>query len=265
MPNGRSQALPKAAVDTRSTETTTNKNGERTRVLLLDAAETLFSEHGLEGVSLRDIVDSARVTLALVNYHFGSKEKLYRAVFERRIAPLSASRRAALALVMERKSPAPHIREVLDALARPWVEMRHRPGGLAYSRLVAREASDPSEGKRGIVTEMLDPIAREFMAAMQQVLPGMDKKGVAWGYHFFIGALLAILANPARVTRLSGDSCDMDDEQAIIKEVVQFFSAALVPGRPFAKSAAKNLAKKSSKTPSKPRPSKPSTPSIRKK
>ncbi|MES2413430.1 MAG: TetR/AcrR family transcriptional regulator [Pseudomonadota bacterium] len=203
-----------------------NRNGERTRVQILDAAETLFSEHGLDGVSMRDIAVSAEVTLALVNYHFGSKDKLYRMVFERRIVPVSASRRAALALVLDRKSPAPVIREVLDALARPWVEMRLHPGGLAYSRLIAREVGDPAEGKRGIVSDLLDPIALEFMDAMQQVMPKMAAGRVAWAYHFFIGALLLILSNPDRVTRLSGKVCDVGDEQAVIDEIVNLFARA---------------------------------------
>ena len=202
-----------------------NKNGERTRVLILDAAEKLFSEHGLDGVSMRDIAVSAEVTLALVNYHFGSKDKLYRAVFERRIVPISSSRRAALALVLASKAPL--IRDVLDALARPWVEMRSQAGGLAYSRLIAREVNDPAEGRRGIVSDLLDPIALEFIAAMKKALPAMEASKASWAYHFFIGALLLILSNPDRVTRLSGKLCNIKDEQAVIDEIVTFFCNSL--------------------------------------
>lgn len=204
-----------------------NKNGERTRVLILDAAEALFSEHGPDGVSMRDIAVSADVTLALVNYHFGSKDKLYRMVFERRIVPVSASRRAALALVLDQKATPP-IREVMDALARPWVEMRRHPGRLAYSRLIAREVGDPAEGKRGIVSELLDPIALEYMDAMQKALPKMSAGKVAWAYHFFIGALLLILSNPHRVKRLSGKVCKVGDDEVVIYEIVNFFSSAFL-------------------------------------
>lgn len=211
------------------------RNGERTRTAILDAAETLFSEHGLDGVSMRDIALSADVTLALVNYHFGAKEKLYRAVFERRIVPISSARRSALAAVFARHgAPSlPPIREVLDALARPWVEMRGEPGGLAYTRLAAREVGDPGEGRRGITADLLDPIAREFIAAMQQALPDRSPSEAAWAYHFFIGSLLLILSNPERVTRLSGRLCDIQDDQAVIEEIVGFFCRALdLPARP---------------------------------
>lgn len=206
-----------------------NQSGERTRERILDAAEQLFSEHGLDGVSLRQIAAYAGAPLALANYHFTSKEGLYRAALQRRIEAVSAERRAALALASKgRRGPAT-IEAVLEALARPWVELRSRPGGLAYTRLLAREAGDPAEGRRGIIGELLDPIAREFIVAMEQVLPGMPRQRVNWAYHFFIGALLIILANPDRVVRLSGRRCNVASDRAVVDEIVTFFSTALMP------------------------------------
>lgn len=40
---------------------------------ILDAAETLFAEKGFAETSLRLITSKAKVNLAAVNYHFGSK------------------------------------------------------------------------------------------------------------------------------------------------------------------------------------------------
>ena len=45
---------------------------------ILAAAETLFSERGFDGVGIRDVAARAKVTKALVFYHFGNKETLYR-------------------------------------------------------------------------------------------------------------------------------------------------------------------------------------------
>ena len=208
------------------------RSGELTRERLLDAAEKLFSEHGIDGVSMRDIAAESGIALALANYHFGSKEGLYRAVFERRVPAVSAERRAALAAVPMDGDARTAIAAVLDALARPWVESRGMPGGMAYTRLVAREAGDPAESGRGIVAQHLDPIAREFIAAMARVLPGVSRRRIEWGYHFFIGALLLILANPERVRRLSGPSCRIDSDAAVVKEIVDFFAGALAGGIP---------------------------------
>ncbi len=210
------------------------RKGERTKDRILDAAERLFADHGYDGVSLRDVGQAAGVPIALASYYFGGKDGLYRAVFERRIAPISERRRAALRAAMAR-GKAPTIEEILDALARPWVELRRTRGGQHYSRLLARETADPNESRRGIVRELLDPIAVEFIAAMETALPQFPRAEIHWAYHFFIGALLLVLINPGRTRRLSGALCDMSDADAATRNIVDFFSRALHERPPLAR------------------------------
>jgi len=59
------------------------RDAERSRELLLDAAEWLFSERGYDGVSLSEIAAAARLSRGTPNYFFGPKEQLYRSVLER--------------------------------------------------------------------------------------------------------------------------------------------------------------------------------------
>lgn len=42
---------------------------------ILDTAEVLFAERGFAETSLRTITSKARVNLAAVNYHFGSRRR----------------------------------------------------------------------------------------------------------------------------------------------------------------------------------------------
>jgi len=53
-----------------------------TRNRIIKAAAPIFAEHGYEGASVRRIVAKADVNQAAINYHFGSKEGLYRAVLQ---------------------------------------------------------------------------------------------------------------------------------------------------------------------------------------
>lgn len=67
--------------------TPTTSNAKKTRppktcARLLDAAAELFAAHGYANVTIRDISDKADANIAAVNYHFGSKEKLYIAVMD---------------------------------------------------------------------------------------------------------------------------------------------------------------------------------------
>lgn len=50
------------------------------RETLIEAGLTLFGTRGYEGVSVREICDAASMNIAAINYHFGGKEGLYRAV-----------------------------------------------------------------------------------------------------------------------------------------------------------------------------------------
>ncbi|MFN8268482.1 MAG: TetR family transcriptional regulator [Chitinophagales bacterium] len=60
------------------------KNTDK-REYILDVAERLFAEHGFEAVSVREISKAADINIAMVSYYFGSKEKLYEAVIQRKL------------------------------------------------------------------------------------------------------------------------------------------------------------------------------------
>src|ERR1700709_370320 len=62
------------------------KAGQRAEMLekILDAAEFLFSKHGLYGVTLRDVAQKVGVDTPLVHYYFDGKDALFEAVFARR-------------------------------------------------------------------------------------------------------------------------------------------------------------------------------------
>ncbi|MCC5861232.1 MAG: TetR/AcrR family transcriptional regulator [Gammaproteobacteria bacterium] len=56
------------------------RDPDLTRARILDAALALFVEHGVTGVSLREIAETSGVTKSLIHHHFGSKEALWTAV-----------------------------------------------------------------------------------------------------------------------------------------------------------------------------------------
>ncbi len=62
-----------------------------TKEKILDVAEGLFAEHGFNDTSLRTITGRANVNLASVNYHFGDKKTLVRAVLDRYLEALMPS------------------------------------------------------------------------------------------------------------------------------------------------------------------------------
>ncbi|GAB3350311.1 TetR family transcriptional regulator [Arachidicoccus ginsenosidivorans] len=51
---------------------------------IVNIAIELFSKNGFEGTSMRDLASAAGVNIAMINYYFGSKEKLFEAIVEGR-------------------------------------------------------------------------------------------------------------------------------------------------------------------------------------
>src|ERR1700744_6562289 len=63
---------------------------------ILDAAEYLFSKHGLYGVTLRDVAQRVGIHTTLLHYYFEDKRNLFDAVFARRAGVTSDRRMRAL-------------------------------------------------------------------------------------------------------------------------------------------------------------------------
>lgn len=59
------------------------RDPERTRQAILDAAEALFARKGYDATSLREVGEAAGVSRGTPSYFFGSKERLYEAVLHR--------------------------------------------------------------------------------------------------------------------------------------------------------------------------------------
>ena len=125
--------------------------GESTRARILDSAEYLFSEHGVNGASLRTIVAHAGVNTAAVHYHFGSKQGLLEAVFARHIVPMAEERLKLLAECREGEGRPPLLQQIISAFLDPGMRGRH--GGATFARLRARMAADASDETRALLAK----------------------------------------------------------------------------------------------------------------
>src|SRR5581483_7524955 len=98
--------------------------GASSRERILAEAERMFGAHGFDGASMRQLADAAGVPVALVSYHFGSKEGIYRAVFERRVPTVVEQRLAGLAIAMSEQDLDRRLELVVKALVFPMLRLR---------------------------------------------------------------------------------------------------------------------------------------------
>jgi AcrR family transcriptional regulator len=184
---------------------------ESSTARILAAAEEEFANAGFDATSIRQVARKAGVPMALIGYHFGGKSGLYRAVFEARTPALIEQRRAGLALAGLEADPERKLDLIVKTLLVPLLRLRAAEHNTRFGRLLAREISDPSSDERGIVKDMLDPIAAAVTMRLAEVLPERSRTEIHWAYHVIIGAMVHALGDPGRIRRLSGGAADPED------------------------------------------------------
>lgn len=199
-----------------------------TREALLDAAEKLFSEHGIQASSLRAITQQAGANLAAVHYHFGSKEGLVRAVFSRRLKPLDEERTRLLE-ACDLTGGEDGVEQVLHAFVSPLLKMaRETPDGARdFAQLVGRAFMEPTEEIRSMLMHEFKASAERFIAALRQLLPHLPERELVWRFHFAAGAMGHTVSCSHMVERFSNGLCNGSDPDEMLRFLVRFLASGL--------------------------------------
>lgn len=178
---------------------------------------------------MRQIATEAGVAQALLHYHFGTKEKLFQAMFARRSDAINAERAARLeGLFGADDQGQPSLEDLIEALFRPTVEFGHQgQGGNMFSRILAATANADDERSRALIGEHYDAIAQRFIQAFRRVIPGLEPADAVWSYMFAIGVGMTMMAATGRAERLSGGICHDRDVDAIMARIVPFISGGI--------------------------------------
>ena len=200
-----------------------------TRERILNAAEALFAEHGFANTSLRTITTRARVNLAAVNYHFGSKEALIQAVFARRLVPLNDERLKRLT-TLENADGEPALEAILEAFIGPTLKSNREadPGEIRFIRLLGRTHAGASRALREFVHSLYAEVLARFEAILSQTLPHIPKDELHWRLHFLMGAMSYTMAGSAAVKLVADvELPDIEDNQAMLRRLIPFLAAGL--------------------------------------
>ncbi|MES2682421.1 MAG: TetR/AcrR family transcriptional regulator [Pseudomonadota bacterium] len=158
---------------------------------VLDAARVLFSELGVDAVSMQDIATKAKVSKANVFHHFANKEALYIAVLR---ACVNYDQVGIASLI---ESPAPFEQRFLALMEGQLKDMLDDPGS---TRLVIREVTNGNvERAKLIATQIFAHKIRERIAFFEdakqrgELRPGVDPHlcdmllGACCMFHFNCG------------------------------------------------------------------------------
>lgn len=109
-----------------------------TRVKIMEAAEKLFADRGIDGVALREIAAAAgQGNNTAVQYHFGSKEQLVYDIFEYR-SNMFEPQRAAMLEQAEAAGQLSNARVLLEIMCLPHLSIADEKGRHPYSAFLAQ-------------------------------------------------------------------------------------------------------------------------------
>ncbi len=215
------------ASDTGNT-TDTGKVSRRTRIL--NAAEKLFSQKGYDAVSLREIAREADVDLALPNYYFGRKPKVFEAAFLRRAQLLNEWRLDALDKAIAASAPnPPSVHAIMDAYLRPILTGRHiKDSGWKHYYALVAYVNNSTEWGGKLMSEFFDPMVERFLSALRTSMPNASDKDIFWSYQCLSGSLTLAFAQTGRLDRLSHGKLRSTDLESGCDTMIDFCTAGFL-------------------------------------
>jgi len=205
------------------------QNDTKTRIL--DAAEQLFARDGYHSTSMRSLTELAQVNLAAVNYHFGSKEGLIKAVFARRLGPLDEARRQRIETVLQhagKNGRAPAAQDLLAAFISPIIEFRqNEPGAQNFLTLIGRSMSEPDETVRNYFIQQVLPIFTLLYQSLQKSLPQLPAHLLLTRLQFIMGAMSHMMCNSPNHQQVLPGFPEPLSAAEMIDELIKFVSAGL--------------------------------------
>ena len=152
--------------------TPTDQESTETRQRILNAAQRIFAEKGFAATSVREITTAAVCNIAAVNYHFGSKEKLYEALFRTTLKRLTDLRVKRISGVLEAADRDPTLTLVLEAFVRSFLEpLLRAEEGAHFIRILQWEMLHPILPPNLFFEEMIQPTMEITVRAMERVCP----------------------------------------------------------------------------------------------
>jgi AcrR family transcriptional regulator len=197
---------------------------KETTTILLDTAESLFSEYGFVETTVRQIAQKAKVNQASINYHFRSKRGLFNAVFERRASTLLNERVQMLRQARQEADEQPiALRAILRAFIYPPLRMaREDEGGRSFVKLQARLHNEPKEIEQELRARLYNSVSLQFFEELANTLPQLSREVIAWRLVFVMGLYQYVLLDTGRLEAISADRCNSSDLDRALLEILDF-------------------------------------------
>ncbi|UTV28693.1 TetR/AcrR family transcriptional regulator [Photobacterium atrarenae] len=199
-----------------------------TKGRILDAAELLFAEHGFKETSLRTITSKAGVNLASVNYHYGDKKTLVRAVLSRYLEEFMPALKAELEVLLTRDDFS--MEDVFRCAKQPLLNLNvYRPNGAQlFMSLLGRGYTDVQGHLRWFIVTRYEEVLHLFTTAVCRANSSLDPETLFWRLHFTLGATVFTMASTAALCEIAeSDFSRTVTTEDLIERLVPYLAAGV--------------------------------------
>lgn len=197
---------------------------------ILDVAESLFAAKGFSETSLRQITSEADVNLAAVNYHFGSKEKLIQAIFERTLTPFCDALEKRLIAQVQRGGKQPTLEALFEVMVTTASEVYKDDSKQfpRFMRLIGLAYTQTQSHLRAFLAERYGFVFRRFLVHIKMAAPEMPPKELFWRIHFALGSAIFTLSSFDGLKEMAKNDYDVDVSLPLaVSRLVPFMAAGI--------------------------------------
>lgn len=197
---------------------------------ILDAAELLFADKGFEETSLRTITSKAKVNLAAVNYHFGSKKTLIQAVFSRFLDPFCQGLGAQLDALTEQQLEQLTLEDLLALLVKQMLAVEPRSGNdlSIFMRLLGLAFSQSQGHLRRYLQVNYHQLFKRYTLLLVKVAPNLPPLELFWRIHFMMGSAVFSMSGIKALRAMAENDFRVQvSVEQVLNMMVPFMAAGL--------------------------------------
>ncbi|PJG57664.1 TetR/AcrR family transcriptional regulator [Aeromonas cavernicola] len=199
-----------------------------TKNRILDAAEVLFAERGFADTSLRLITSEAKVNLASVNYHFGSKKELIQAVLDRYLSLFMPNLDAKLHGLLAQEQLT--LLTLFESFVDPLMTLAAvRPNGPAlFMQLLGRGYIDSQGHLRRFITTHYGATLQRIIRAISKANPALSPADLFWRLHFTLGTVVFTMASADALRDIAqADFGQQLDVEGLVRHVIPYLASGV--------------------------------------
>lgn len=220
-------ATTKSAGRTKAQTQSGSSGGSDGTVMLLETAQRLFAERGIDAVSMREIArEAGQRNNSALQYHFGNKEALVRAILQAGMREVDILRNDYMSrlLASERQG---EVRALVEALVWPLASKLLTSKVNTYNRFLAAVQLHPDIELSASTADDIDRGFRRVYQYMGPALPELPGALLRQRYLSAISLLFFSLADFERVSVRRSRRNRAFDMQRAIENLIDMLTGAL--------------------------------------